>query len=303
MSAFQLASKVDFLNQLNAANSLSGAATLLATDFTYSVPKVVAGSWRGVNSDRNTAVRLTGNGSTYQGSQVILYNRRDLAQLANLPGLKLQAYNPVTTKDLFPSLKFFLGLNVTTDDIQDLPITLAGDGSGTAQLTANPNSLGWQGSVAIPFTQGGIALDQAASVTSLVGLNYPVDDATGAPGSTTYGPAYLYAYDFTAYTATLINYTPATLSQAQADYLVAALQAVDVGQGKALWNDVASGATFTAWNLTGATIVSNGLNDSSSMPTNPLYKYVLRLRLRSDVTVPTGDLYLHYNDPFNPDDF
>jgi hypothetical protein len=303
MSAFQLASKVDFLNQLNAANALSGAAALLATDFTYSVPKVVAGSWRGSNSDRNTAIRLTGNGTTYQGSQVILYNRRDLAQLANLPGLKLQAYNPASTKDLFANLKYYLGLTVDLTDIQDLPIVLNGDGSGIAQLTANPNSIGWQGSVAIPFTLGGIAIDQAASTTSLSGLNYPVDDGTASPTAATQGPMYLYAYDFTAYVNTLINYTPGTLTQAQADYLVAALKAVDVGQGKALWNDATDTVTNNAWNVLGATIVSNGLNDSSSMPTNPLYKYVLRLRLAAGITTPSGDLYLHYNDPFNPDDF
>jgi hypothetical protein len=39
------------------------------------------------------------------------------------------------------------------------------------------------------------------------------------------------------------------------------------------------------------------------LPTNPNFKYVMVLQLAAQVTTPAGLLYLHYNDPFNPDDF
>lgn len=299
MSFFQYPSLNDLVRAINAANGTS----FLTTDLSFSNPKVVAGTWQGNNSDRNTAIKAVAAAPAYQGSQVVLYNRLDLAQLANFPGWKLKLNNPAQTYDALPQLKYYFGIAFAQADLQNLSVTVGGDGSGTLNLVADPNSLGWQGSVALPFTLGGAPLDVAAATTQLPGLNYPVSDPPSVPGTSVYGPAYLYPYDFTNYTPTIINYTPGVLTTTQADFLVASLKAIDIGTGAAIWNDTTTGGTFTTWNLTGATIVSNGLNDPVNNPTNPAYKYVMVLQLRSDVTIPTGLLYLHYNDPFNPNNF
>ena len=147
---------------------------------------------------------------------------------------------------------------------------------------------------------GGVGLDTVVTTPALPGVNYPVADAIAPPASAVYGPAYLYPYDFTTYQPTFLTYAPGAMTQTQLDYVLAAIKALDVGAGAALWVD--TGAN-TAWNLTGATIVSNGLNNPATMPTNPAFKYVMAIQLDSTVTTPAGMLYLHYNDPFAPNSF
>lgn len=296
MSRFQQPSLTDVLNAINQANGTS----FLAADVSFSDPKVVSGTWQGISSDRNSAVRVSAASTKYQGSQVVLYNRLDLANLANLPGLHLAANQPASTWDLLAPIAYFWGVKFVQGDLQNLSITLNGDGSGTAVLTADANSLGWIGTVSIPFVAGGEGLDQAITTAALPGLNYPVADTTAPPATAVYGPAYLYPYDFTNYQSTFLTYTAGTPTQTQLDYILAAIQALDIGAGAGSWVD--TGAN-TSYNLTGATIGFNGLNDATTMPTNPNYKYVMRIDLAAGVTVPSGSLYLHYNDPFNPNNF
>lgn len=297
MSAFQRSSVAALIAGINAAN----ATTFSASDLSFSNPKVVTGgTWQGIASDRNTAVRATAASANYQGNKVILYNRLNLSQLANLPGVHLALASVTKVWDALPALATFLGVPFTQNDLQNLDVTTAGDGSGNIQLSADPNSLGWIGSVVLPFTKGGVSLPSVLTTTTLPGVNYPVADASAPPASAVYGPMYLYPYDFTTNQATFLTYSPGALNQTQIDYLVTAIKAVDVGSGKASWIGTGSNTTY---NLTGASIISNGLNDSATLGTNPLYKYVLRLRLAGTQTNPAGDLYLHYNDPFNPNDF
>lgn len=297
MSAFQTPSLTDLVKQINAANGTNFALT----DLSFSNPKVVSGTWQGISSDRNTAIRASAASAQYQGNKVILYNRLDLAQLANLPGLKLAVNNPSTTWDILPQLAYYLGIKFVQGDLQNLPISLNADGTGQVQLAADPNSVGWQGSVMLNVTKGGIAIDTAIAQPTLPGLNYPVSDAAAPPATATQGPVYLYPYDFTSWQSTLLGYAPGVLTQAQADFLKAAINTVDVGSGAGKWTSTQGASTI--WQLYNATIVSNGLNNSNTMPTNPNYKYVLALQLDPSVTTPSGTLYLHYNDPFNPNSF
>jgi hypothetical protein len=297
MSAFQIPSATDVLNAINTANGTS----FLATDLSFSNPKVVAGTWQGLSSDRNTAIKVTAASAGYQGSVVMQYNRLDLSSLAYLNGIAdLAVTNPQHTWDILPQLAFFTGIQFVQGDLQNLPITLNSDGTGQVQLSADPNSLGWQGSVMLNVKAGGVTLDSAMTVPAMPGLNYPVSDTTAPPASAVYGPAYLYPYDFTTYQPTFLTYAPGAMTQTQLDYVLAAIKALDVGAGAALWVDTGSN---TAYNLTGATIVSNGLNNATTMPTNPAFKYVMAIQLASTVTTPAGMLYLHYNDPFDPNSF
>lgn len=297
MSTYQIPSLTDLLNAINAAN----ATTFAATDLSFSNPKVVSGTWQGLSSDRNTAVKATAASAGYQGSQVVLYNRLDLAQLANLPGIQnLAVSNPTHTYDILPQLLYYTGIQFVQGDLQNLPISLNGDGTGQVQLSANPNSLGWQGSVMLNVVSGGVPIDTAAATTALPGINYPVTDASAPPASAVYGPAYLYPYDFTSWQSTFLSYAPGAMTQAQLDAVLSAIQAVDVGAGKSLWVDTGANTT---WNLAGASIVSNGLNNPTVTPTNPAYKYVMAIQLAANQTTPSGTLYLHYNDPFDPNNF
>lgn len=292
--SFQSTSKQDLVDAVNSKNS----RTFKVTDFLFSDPKVVAGTWREQSTTRNTALRLTGApGSGYQKSQVVTYDRLKLSDLTNIAGFAVKANRPATVHAMMDQLTYYTGIRFTTDDLEDLPITLDANGAGNAQLSAKPTSVGWIGSVMIPVTLGGIDFAGAVTTPTLLGLQYPNPEAV--PGTDTMGSLYLYAYDFTAYDPDFMMQAPGVISSDFGDLLVTALKALDVSAGKNLWNNSAGS---TAWSVQGATIVSNGQNQPT-YPTNQNYKYVMALDLRSAVTIPKGRLYLHYNDPFDPNDF
>ena len=288
--SYQTVSLPDLLAELNKANS----TTFTLDDLVFANPQVVAGTWKDKTTLKNTGVVVTAKpGSAFQGRANILYDRLPLANLdpAKLKGFQCAAYQPVKVYDLLPWLKYWNGLHLTADDILDGDLVDNGNGSKTAVLSAKPTSYGWQGSVSITVTEGGASLNDVLTTPELQGLNYPT-----ASDADTYGQIYMYGYDFTTYFADLVAMNVGAVSGANVTKLVNAFKALDVSSGKALWNEDAAN---TAWSLAGATVVSNGLN-SASLPTNQAYKYVMALALRADVLTPAGTLYLHYNDPFDP---
>lgn len=280
---------------LSYANTLNGTSFKVG-DVTFSNPQVVNGTWREQATAKNSAVRLVGvPAKGYQGRQVLLYDRLNVASLANIPGFRVLADQPATVHDLLENIQLYTGVQFSVDDLEDTPVFIDTDSKRKAVLTAKTTSLGWIGSLQVEVLQGGILLDEKVSTGDLPGLNYPT-----ALDTDTYGLVYTYGYDFTAYFNTMINIPTGVLSGANADALVTALKAVDVSAGAALWNNTQG---QTAWCLYGANVTFSGLNDPVNMPTNPLYKYVVAITLAAGVTTPAGTLYLHFNDPFNPNDF
>lgn len=280
----------DFLAALNAANSTA----FTAADVDFGVPQVVEGIWQGQNTAHNSALRITAKaGGAYQGTKVLTYDRLKLNDLtaANIPGFKVSAYTANTVYTLFPMIQYWTGIQFTSDDLIDSPLVDNGDNTFTAVLSAKPGSIGWIGNLSITVTKGSAPIDELLTVTSLPGLNYPT-----ANEQDTFAQLYMYGYDFTSYFSQVQSMAPGVITSTQADQLVTAFKAIDISAGKALW---VNNPGDTQWNLAGATILSNGLN-STSLPTNPAYKYVMALQLAAGVLLPAGIMYLHYNDPFDP---
>lgn len=279
----------DVLAAINAANS----TTYTANDIVFGVPQALSGTWKGQVTSRNTGIRISAKaGSAYQGKRDLTYDRLNLGSLtaANLPGFQCSAYNVTTVHGLLPMLQYWTGIQFTTDDLEDTPLVDNGDNTQSTTLTAKVGSLGWMGQASLTVTRGAAPIDQLVTVTSLNGLNYPTPN-----DQDTFGALYLYPYDYTNYFAALSAIAPGVITSPQADALVAMLLATDIGSGKTLWTNT-PGAT--AWNLAGATVVSNGLN-SPTLPTNSTHKYVMGLQLDPSVLTPAGLMYLHYNDPFD----
>jgi hypothetical protein len=295
--SFQQTTKDDLLGLINISNAINPALKL--TDVTWSTPQVVAGTWREQATTKNTAVRVTADpAGMFQGSVPQLYDRLPIAALANFAGFRILApTTAVTVHDLLRSIEYGTGVRFSVDDLENTAITTE-DGKRYAVLSAKPTSLGWLGNLRMEVQAGGVNLDTAVTQPLLPGLLYP--DPTAVPGTDTFGAVYLYGYDFTSYVATLLDYAPGVVDLAQATFLMNMLKAVDVSVGKTLWNVTAAS---TSYGLLGATILSNGLNNDATKPTNPAYKYILALKLADTVTTPRGVMYLHYNDPFNPDEF
>lgn len=287
--SYMTPSLTDFLKALNTANSTA----YTANDITFGVPQALSGTWQGQVTTRNTGVRVTAKaGGPYQGKRDLTYDRLNLASLTatNLAGFQCSAYNVTTVHTLLPMLKYWTGIQFTTDDLVDNALVDAGNGTQTTTLEAKVGSLGWMGQATLTITQGAAPIDALVTVTSLNGLNYPT-----ANDQDTFGAMYLYPYDFTSYFTTMSAIAPGVIDSTQADALVAMLLATDSGSGKTLWTNT-PGAT--AWNLSGATVISNGLN-SPALPSNSTYKYVMVLQQDPAVLTPAGVMYLHYNDPFD----
>ncbi|MCO6704726.1 Ig-like domain-containing protein [Streptomyces sp. CHB9.2] len=289
MPMYMQESKVSLLNYLNAKN----ATSFKLTDLVFSAPQVINGTWRGVANPHNTAVRVTADaGSIFQGTVVITYDRLELKEIIKIPGFILRADHPTSAYGLLDQLATYNGLNFTTDDIEDSPVTDNGDGTYTVTLTAKAGSYGWVGSVTIAnFGQGGAPLDRVLSGDAMPGLNYP----TSSDGDV-YGALYLYSYDFTDFYDLLLDLEPGVpLSDQQAADLAAAINELDVSSGAGAWNN---SPDLTQFSLQGAVPFYNGLNMPEFL-SNSSYKYALLLDLRVGVTIPKGRMVLHFNDPID----
>lgn len=245
----------------------------------------------------NTSLNITVNtvDSPYQGSVTVTYKRLDLADLAVLLPQPIQGNGWVTVADFWAVLNANFGLNFVAGDLNDTDVlVIDGIGSGSVTLTAQPNSMGWMGTVTLPFIKGNFDLSTVVTVTTLPGLMYPNRDETKP-----YGELYSYWRDLSQWQADLESLTTATTDF---DLLCTDLTAAT---GNA-WVDNAQGR----YSLQGATIVYNGSTAAftpvagSATTPNPSYQNVLVVQLGSGSLGYSGFLFLHYIfvDPFEEAD-
>lgn len=284
------------------ATNTANATALKTTDVTFGVPGVASSDVQAA-SGKNTSVRLTGNGTTWSGTVVVNYTRRNLNELTTLVGDTLKvASNVKTVADLIKYFNYFYGMVLTADDLETTDtITLDSNGAGTVTVRAKSNSYGWIGSYPVKLVKGDDIVDYAVTDVSLNGLNYPTGQT--AVGQ---GPLALYGYDFTSYKSLLDSLVTGTvLSDTAANTptvnLAAAFTALDTPNG---WGSLTSASVR---NIYMGKVVYQGLN-KPEFSTNQAYKYVSMIQLPDGTgnngTTTTkyntgfvGLLYLHYNDP------
>ena len=284
------------------ATNTANATALKTTDVTFGLPAVASDDVQAA-SGKNTSVRLTGNGTTWSGTVVVNYTRRNLNDLTTLVGDTLKvAPNVKTVADLIKYFNYFYGMVLTADDLEvsDV-ITLDGNGAGTITVRAKSGSYGWVGSYPLKLVKGDDIVDYAVTDVSLDGLRYPTNQ-TGVGQ----GPLALYGYDFTQYKTLLDSFPTGTVLKDTAANsptvnLAAAFTALDTAGS---WGSLTSAS---ARNIYMSKVVYQGLN-KPEFSTNQAYKYVLMIQLAdgsNDNGVGTtkyntafmGVLYIHYNDP------
>lgn len=162
------------------------------------------------------------------------------------------------------------------------------------RLRPKESALGWIGQVTIEVGEGDAVIGDYLTQEQLPGLNYPVE-GDGSNGSAI---VYMYGLDFTDVKDVLETYPEEYIVDEYSEDLLDAIKQIDQASGSNLWN---LDPEAEEWSLHGAEIVYNGLNDAV-LPTNSRYKYVIGIKLRDDVTTPPGVMYLHYNDPFDPNE-
>lgn len=284
-------SKQSLLDYINSINS----APLVLSDITFGVPVPIAGTWREGLVDRNTVIRIKATeASIYKDSQVICYDRLDLASLAKLIDFRIKSYQPTSIHALLKPIFLKFGIVIDKADVYDDPINQIVGQDNHFTIRAKPEAIGWIGQVDVVSTHGAAVLGDHLTTVALPGVNYPVT-GDGAAGSAL---MYFYGYDCTAYKATLqALHDGDILSAANGAALLSMINTIDTGAGKAGWTIDKSKVTY---DLGDAQVVYSGLNDPG-LPTNPSYKYVLGIQPRAAMTTPPGVFYLHYNDPVDPD--
>lgn len=133
-------SKTNFVGALAAL----GGVTITPATVALSTPKALTGDADG----KDTQLKVTAlSTSGFRGSAIYKYKR---LKLSDLPGLLYQPLrvspdDPQTLYDLFALIRKQLGINFSTDDVEDATVVTTGDGR-TLKITAKAGSLVWQGS-------------------------------------------------------------------------------------------------------------------------------------------------------------
>lgn len=277
---------------LGAIASQNGGVTLVEAQYTFGAPT----PWTDPSGQTNTQLSITAiqPDSPYQGTVVVNYKRLNLADLANLLPTPIQGHGWTTVADFWAVLNTNFGLNFVAGDLNDTDALVIGsDGSGTVTLTAQANSMGWIGTVTLPFIKGNYDLAASVTTTTLPGLVYPTRDETKP-----FGELYSYWMDFTAYQTDFSAVTTATTDLTQ----VAADLATVSGNA---WTFTGGAARYSMQNATvaynGAVSAFTPLADEQATP-NPSYQNVLVIQLDPTYSLGySGYLFLHYgrlNDGF-----
>jgi hypothetical protein len=264
----------------------------------FSPPARVVDTWRAGTTDKNTIIRMTTteDNPDYNGTVIVVYDRLNLADLAKLVDMTVEVYQPQTTHDFIRAIWLRFGIIIDPEDIIDEPLVRINDNEledPIYEIHATDTSLRWYGTLQLTHKEGRGEFKDFMTEDVLPGLDYPVENDDGTRGSAI---VYMYSLDFTEVKDVLETYPVEYVVDETDTALLDAIQQIDTGSGKMLWN---LDPVATAWSLHGAEIIASGINDEA-LPTNKSHKYVLGIRLRSDVDTPPGDMYLHYNDVFDP---
>jgi len=291
MAIYQPAKDV-ILAAVNAQNSLS----IKATDVVFSAPKDIRGTDKGTITGKNTQIKLTAApvGSGWSGKKNVTYNRLDLADLVTLIGDTLIMGSSVQMlHDGLIGLNNRYGFIFDTGDLDNTEVEWASEGAtGKVMLRAKADSVGWIGAYNFNVKRGDESLESAVTTNVLSGLKYPNGQMGSETPTAIMAQVYSYPYNFTAYRDQLLAMAPQVLTGQVLTDITNILKTVT----GAAW----LATTSATWGLADGRILSVGLNDPITMPTNAKYKYVMVIQLPAATTNITGNLYLQFNDPENP---
>lgn len=253
---------------------------LEASDYDFSVPQPATPP-EGSEASYNTTLTISNNNpaAPYIGSVDIYYNRLNFADLALLADIYVHVEDVTTTHGLLPSLNRRYGLNLTTDDVEDIATVDRGN-YREATLRAKTTSLGWIGELDIGVVEGDLLLEDYLIQPLLGGLEYPGDDITRP-----FAHFYSFWRDFSDYHT--------QLSQVSAGDPIS-LEIVSMMND--VTDDIWVGTGTADYSLEGAVITYSGPAENYT-GANQDYKAVVVITLdETKCTALSGSLILHHTD-------
>lgn len=192
MPLYNKPSKALVYDLINAANPTL-PTPLTAANMSLSDVKAATVSGR---PDLNTAITASSIGGDYIGRKTLNYRRLDLATMFRGQILQINRYSPTqsgagsvvfTLYNLLPIINAQYGLNLTTDDVNDLNILRGntqenGFYTATVNITTKTASLGWVGTVALKWKSAPQDLASMITVTDLNARLFPGGNDFTTPG-------------------------------------------------------------------------------------------------------------------------
>jgi len=269
---------------LAVVGAANGNIALDAEDYDFISP---AANSSGKYPTQNSQVIIKANNAfaSYQGEVMVFYNRLSFVDLARLVDLTLKAPSVTTSHDLLPFLNDRFGTLIGEDDVELVDAVDMG-GYKTVELTAKADSLGWIGNCSVSVSQGEIQLGDYLTVTALDGLDYPTPYAT-----LPFAQMYSYWRDFSEFT----SYLKTVEAGGAITQELATIMSTVTGDTWAL-------SGYSQYSLGGATIIWAGVPADNGL-FNESYDHGIQIRLNHDDAFGiTGDLFIHFNDPYDPMD-
>ena len=236
-----------------------------------------------LNNGRNTSIVIKAIlGKDYHGSRTVKYERLPIEKFLTglTPTMPVPAVNSVVNVAAVTGwLRTAYGLDVVATDFTLSPIdTSVLPAAGT--LTVKDTSLLWTGGFAFIVDYDVLDLVNLLTVTELDGFEYPSSDLTKGQAQ-----VYSWSFDGTDFTHELESHPAGSAADTTA---IAELLSTVAGDE---W--VLSG-TSAPFNLTGSTVLYNGLVAGSGVSVNTKYTKVLVLQLGALCSNLGGKLTIWY---------
>lgn len=259
---------------IESINRLNPGVNLVQNEYNYGTPTALVDD----PDNYNTTITITEKNtqSSYEGSVVVKYNRRELADLQALLPAHIPINGVTTTGELVVALNGLFGLDFVSADVVAGPLNLV-DGYGDVLVTAAAGSIGWAGSMTLSLQPGLFNLPTYVTVRDLPGFNYPGQDINRP-----FAGFYSYWRDFSSVSAYLDDQVEGSPNLGD---LALALVTIT---GNA-W--VTTGTA--TYSLEGATLDYNGITDGDNR-FNDDYEFAALVTLSASCTGMTGQLVIHY---------
>ena len=289
------------INKLLAMVNRDNAVSLPSSLTESQVAISVAAANTNAKVSRDTQVTLTAKpGAPYRNKVTVYYNRIDLAVLFKSfkVNVGIDVQEDQTTDDLLPLINAKYGTDFEVGDIVQAPLTV-GEGERVVKLVAAEGNLVFVGEVNVSYDLEAIDLDSVVLTTTLTGFNYPNSDTSKGQGA-------IYSFNLDGSAVPGDFWGNAALGAVTADFVSPFNVAFRVDEDWVF--DDAAAADF---NLGGATVVYNGVNDRATVAAtlaqvndpisfqevllNPAYKKVCIMQLSAELCQNLGGYVTVYH--------
>jgi len=273
---------------VNADNTATLPQALTETQVTVGAPAVNTND----KYAKDTKVELQAiPGVKYRGKVTVYYNRIKLDLLfkninANV-GIDVQ--DGQTTDDLIPLINAKYGTDFEVGDLVVQPL-VTGSGPRTVELAAVESNLAYSGTFTLTYDLEAIDLDSVVLVLDLNGFNYPNADTTKGQGA-------IYSYDLDGSTVAGDFWSTVAVGAVDETFVTPFNTAFRVDED---W--IFDDATPSDFNLAGAMVVFNGVNDPATVKAaapglllNPTYNNVCVMQLDPVKTTNLGGYLTVYH--------